>query len=268
MSIATAAPTDPKPTASSKFSLWLLGIGLFALLGSAALAARLIWEMTMWTWERGPQNIGFMLVHGSGAILVLFPPVLILWLAVAIAYTLWRLLKRRPLSRSSVITMVLSVGLLWVLSLPYGFWQRLFIDRLISGPKAAKLFVYAASLDDLDAVKTFLAYGIPVDIRDRGKTALNGAAAGGKTEVVKYLIAAGADENATGYLGRVTPGSRDCREAPRSCILPLGTRSQNHPRNRGAARKSPAGFFWRPFPTLSQKGRPPARADSTQNDDQ
>jgi hypothetical protein len=99
MSIATAAPPDPKPSASSRFPLWLLGFGLFALLGSAALATRLIWEMTVWTWERGPQNVGFMLVHGSGGILLLFPFLLVLWLAVAIAYTLWRLLKRRGSSR-------------------------------------------------------------------------------------------------------------------------------------------------------------------------
>jgi len=201
MSIATAAPPEPKPTASSRFPLWLLGIGLLALLGSAALAARLIWEMTVWTWERGPQMVGYMLVHGSGGVLVLFPPLLVLWLAVAIAYTLRRLLKRRPLSRVSVITMVLSVGLLWLMSLPYGFWQRLFIDRLISGPKAAEFFVYAAALGDLATVKTFLAHGIPVDIRDGGKTALYGATVGGKTEVLKYLIAAGADANATDSWG-------------------------------------------------------------------
>jgi len=87
------------------------------------------------------------------------------------------------------------------MSLPYGFWQRLFIDRLISGPKAAEFFVYAAALGDLATVKTFLAHGIPVDIRDGGKTALYGAAVGGKTEVLKYLIAAGADANATDSWG-------------------------------------------------------------------
>src|SRR5450631_1182523 len=112
MSMATEVSCDPEPSGTSRFPPWLLGIGLFALFGSGALAARLIWEMTVWTWESGPQMVGFKLIHGSGALLVLFPFLLISWLAVAAAYTLWRLLKRRPLSRFSLGAMALSVGLL------------------------------------------------------------------------------------------------------------------------------------------------------------
>jgi hypothetical protein len=195
------AASHPEPTPSSRFPRWLLAIGLVALLGSGALAARLIWEQTVLTWERGPQNIGFSFLHGSGAILVFFPPVLVLWLAASVSYTLWRLLRRRPLSRVSVIVVVLSIGLVGTLWLPYGFWQRSFIGQLTSGPHVGKFFVYDAAVGDLATVKVFLAHGTPVDLRVRGQTALHAAAVGGQTEVIKYLIAAGADVNATDSFG-------------------------------------------------------------------
>jgi Ankyrin repeats (3 copies) len=200
--LASAAPSLPEQPPSSRFPGWLLGIGLVAVAGSGALAARLIWEQTVWTWERGPQNIGFSLVHGSGAMLVFFPFLLLLWLAVSAAYMFLRLLRRRRLSRVCVIAVTLSIFLLGLLSLPYGFWQRLFVARLASGPHAAQFVVYAAAVGDLATVKAFLARGIPVDVRDRdGKTGLYGAAVEGQTEVIKYLIAAGADVNAIDLSG-------------------------------------------------------------------
>jgi len=192
----TSAPSLPEPQ-SSWFPRWLLGIGLVVLFESGVLTAGLIWEQTALTWERGLQSIGFTLLHGSGAFLAVFPPLLAVWLAVSIAYTLWRLLRRRPLSRVSMITMVLAIGLLWIHWLPFGFWQRLFVDRIISGPHVGELFFHDVAMGDVGTVKAFIAHGTPVDLRVRGRTALHAAAAGGQTEVIKHLIAAGADINAT-----------------------------------------------------------------------
>jgi hypothetical protein len=198
-SVATSAPSRSEPRRCSSFPGWLLSIGLVALFESGVFAACLIWEQTVLTWERGPQNVGFTLIHGAGAFLVLFPPVLAVWLAVSIAYTLRRLLRRRPLSRVSMAVMVLSIWLLWVLWLPYGFWQKSFVDRLMRGSHVGELFVYNAAAGDLAMVKAFLAHGTPVDIRPHGQTALHAAAAEGQTEVIKYLVAEGADVSATDH---------------------------------------------------------------------
>jgi Ankyrin repeats (3 copies) len=183
------------------FPRWLLGIGLLAMPGSAALAARLIWEQTVWSWERGPQWVGFSLLHGAlGAFAIpmfLSPPVLALWIVVSAAYVLWRLAKRRPLSRVSFMAMGLSIALIGTLLLPYGLWQRAFVGRLASGPHAGEFLTNAAAVGDLATVKAFLAHGTPVDVRNHsGQTGLHSAAVPGQTAVIKYLIAMGADVNA------------------------------------------------------------------------
>jgi hypothetical protein len=62
---------------SKTLSVPVLILGICAILGSAMLAGRLIWEMTLLTWERGPQMIGFTLAHGAG-VLLFFAPVCLL----------------------------------------------------------------------------------------------------------------------------------------------------------------------------------------------
>lgn len=201
--VATTPPSNSEQPASSRFPRWLLGVGVIAVGATSALAARLIWEQTVLTWERGPQNIGFSLLHGSAGILILSPFVLLLWLGFAVPYSAWRLLKHQPLSRGSIATIMLAIGILWLLSIPYGFWQRLFVDRLASGPNAAKFFSYAAAMGDVATAKAFLDRGVPVDVRLYGRTALAGAATAGRVEVIAFLIAAGADLNATDTSGEL-----------------------------------------------------------------
>src|SRR5579862_1970345 len=60
-------------------------VGLLCVLFSAILAARLIWEQTALSVQRGPQMVGFSLIHsGIGALLFLGPLAGIAW-AVATA---------------------------------------------------------------------------------------------------------------------------------------------------------------------------------------
>jgi hypothetical protein len=181
----------------------LVRIGFVLLLGSGTLAGRLIWEMTVWTWESGPQMVGFKLVHSAGIALLLFPLLLACWLPIAVAHLLWRRWKRRPWSRAELLAAVLSIVVFGILWLPYGFWQRLFVDRLSHGPHAGQFLVYAAALGDLATVEAFVGHGVSTNIRDRsGSTALHGASVQGQTKVIRYLISAGADINATNRMGR------------------------------------------------------------------
>lgn len=47
------------PIVINRLSLFLRVSGLILFIGTVTLAARLIWEQTVWTWERGPQMIGY-----------------------------------------------------------------------------------------------------------------------------------------------------------------------------------------------------------------
>ena len=197
--------SSPAPTALREpriFAGWLVRIGFVLLLGSSALAARLIWEQTVWSWEQGPQMVGFSLVHGSGVFLLLFPLLLVCWLLIAVMYLLLHWRNRGLLWWTCLIATALSAVPLGLCSLPYGFWQRLFVERLSNGPYAGQFFVHAAAVGDLATVETFVAHGLPLNIRNRrGQTALHGAAVQGHTKVIQYLISAGADVNSTDRMG-------------------------------------------------------------------
>jgi hypothetical protein len=176
--------------------------GFFAMLGTAALAARLIWEQTIMSWEQGPQMIGFSLAHGTGFFLFFFPVLLCVWLVVAGAILGWRFWKIRKAATFSLQAVLSAISLLVLLNLGQQFWMRLFFERFVTSPHATKFFIGAACRGDLSMVKAFLAHGIPTDARDREeKTALLCASQGGSTDVVAYLISKGADVNAVSLWG-------------------------------------------------------------------
>jgi Ankyrin repeats (3 copies) len=171
----------------------LTWIGVVVVVMSLLLAADLVWEATVLTWDRGPQMVGWSLTHGAGGILVLALLGGLVWIAAAAIFA--------ALSRSMPIPiriLVILYGLAWVLvEAPYGFWQRLFIEKLAHGAHAAQFLTYAAALGDLQTVEALLSHGVPVDARDQnGRTALNRAALAGQSRVVNYLLANGADVNA------------------------------------------------------------------------
>ncbi len=186
----------------ARLPAWLLVTGIFFMLGTAALAGRLIWEQTILSWEQGPQMIGFSLTHSSGALLLLFPPLLCVWLLVAGTILGWRFWKIRKVATCSLQAVLSAISLLVLMSLGQQFWMRLFFERFASSPHATKFFVDAAWRGDLPMVKSFLAHGIPADARNREeKTALLCASHGGAADVVAYLISKGADVNAMSLWG-------------------------------------------------------------------
>lgn len=171
--------------------------------GTAGLAARFIWEMTALSWAQGPQMVGFALAHGHGpSFLLIFPPLLLVWLLIATLYLGWKFWKIRRISLLSLQAIISTVVLFVILSLPQGFWVRLFIERFASGPHAVNFMIHAAATGDLSTVKALLDHGILVDARDREKkTALHGAAVEGDVAVIAFLIKQGADVNAVSLWG-------------------------------------------------------------------
>jgi hypothetical protein len=197
-----AAAGSPMPPGAGT-SRWLLAVGAPAFLATALLAVRLVWEQTVWTWERGPQMVGFVLVHGPFAFLLLAPVALAAWVLLAAILSAWRWWKTRRIPWTVVLGLGAAVGLLVTLSLPEGFWQRLFIARTADAPRAGEILAAAAGRGDLALVDGLVSRGVPVDFVDRHyrRTALHAAAVHGRVPVLRYLVARGLDVNAVDRYG-------------------------------------------------------------------
>ncbi|MGD0893860.1 MAG: hypothetical protein ABR923_20245, partial [Terracidiphilus sp.] len=78
-------PTSPNGSEWTRQSSRVLtSLGVLAILFTATLVARMLWEETSLTIREGPQMLGFSLAHGPGAILFLAPVTLVLWLLIAV----------------------------------------------------------------------------------------------------------------------------------------------------------------------------------------
>jgi hypothetical protein len=184
--------------ASTRLPRWLQLANALALAGTLLLAARLGWEQTVWSWERGPQEVGWALVHGAGFALFMCPALLILCAVIA------AILSVRSLGRGSRVSwwryVFFAVSALAVLAVnvPYGYWRLLFSGRLASSPHAAEFLIYDAAVGDLRGVNALLSCGVPPDAVDprTGRTALHAAAGSGRTDVVEILLVKGANVNA------------------------------------------------------------------------
>lgn len=191
----------------ARLPLSLSIFGGVAIAGSIALAIRLIWEMTVWSWEEGPQMIGFKLMHGSGVFLLFFPYLLMIWFLIVVVMTAnshWR--KKQKISGRRWTAISLGICVFVLLSLPEGFWQRMFIERFDS-ERSKEFLIYHAGGGDLKTVKAFLHHGVNINAQDRDGTALHVASVAGQLEVIEYLISQGADVNAINPYGDSPLGS-------------------------------------------------------------
>jgi Ankyrin repeats (many copies) len=152
----------------------------------------------VWTWERGPQMVGFSLAHGSYAVLLLAPFLLALWAAVALVLIVVTLIKKRRGDPPTFVAFGFALSLFGLLCVPSGIWQRLCIQKMSSSPRAADLLIYAAYDKDFRTVKAMLSHGVPITASDRYKwrTALHAAAIAGDLRTVRFLVSNGADVNA------------------------------------------------------------------------
>lgn len=180
----------------------LLILGIPAILFSALLTGRIVWEETILTIQQGPQMIGFSLAHSAGAVLLLAPLILLIWIAamlVMMAVSLWR---KKHLSKKFWTLLVTGVAVLGLLTLPPVFWQWLFIGSFANSQHATDLMTYAAAEGQMRTVREYLAHGVPLEGTNyEGSTAVFTAAAGGSLPIIQMLASRGANLNATNFFG-------------------------------------------------------------------
>ncbi|HEY4370015.1 MAG TPA: ankyrin repeat domain-containing protein [Steroidobacteraceae bacterium] len=175
-------------------------VGLACVVSSAMLSARLIWEQTALTLRNGPQMVGFSLAHGPGVLLLLGPIGGIIWALTTLIVIARKKSWRNPIRLGLLVAFCLCVLLMAV---PYGFWQRILVRAHAHGNFVGEFVSYAAATGDLETVKSFVAEGVPVDVRNERnrETPLHGAAGGGERVVVEYLLSKGANVNALDAYG-------------------------------------------------------------------
>lgn len=186
------------PASRVQSQFFLIALGTVPVLGSALLVARLTLEETVWTWQRGPQAVGFSLAHGSGVMLFIFPVLLMVWTAVAAVVVLVIRIGRRRILPATWMILGVAVVIFGVMSLPEGFWERVFIRQMARSYYAGDLTVDAAYRGDFAVVRAMLSHGIPVGTVDHSqwRTPLHAAAWTGNVRLVRFLLSRGADINA------------------------------------------------------------------------
>ena len=188
----------PESQRRSRLLLVLQIVAVPLIIGTGVLAGRLIWEQTVWTWQRGPQMVGFSLAHGPFVFLFLFPLLLMVWLGIVSASLFWRLFKSRPIPTMMWATFSAAGVCLVLTMLPDSLWQRVFIGRMAASPHVGDLFVGAAYRGDLGEIRDMVAHGVSVDAIDTHdwKTALHASAVTGDSKLLRYLVSKGANINA------------------------------------------------------------------------
>jgi hypothetical protein len=179
----------------------LLGkIGWALLPGSAVLCLELVYEQTLLTWSQGDQMVGFRIMHVNPLLTVLGLASIYaipLYTATVIAVALWSRLKHRAPSNAPWPVVLMLLIVVATVYIPYSFWKRATVTLAGPGPHAGQFLVYAAHDGDLSMVKLLLNKGVSVDTLNGTSTALNGACAGGQTEIARFLLTKGADLSRT-----------------------------------------------------------------------
>src|SRR5262245_11485814 len=93
----SSSKSDRQPSHAqvARLPRWLLICGWLGVPGTLALAARLVWEQTLLTWDYGPQMVGFSLAHGYGGLLLVFPLLLFPWVFTAVGVLGFRFIRLR-----------------------------------------------------------------------------------------------------------------------------------------------------------------------------
>lgn len=155
------------------------------------LAWRLVWEQTALSWDRGPQMVGFSLMHsGFGILLMLAFYAGLAWAAVTFAIAVFSRARRNLTNVAGAFVVAIAAV---IISLPYGLWVQLFAPQIAHGPHSSKFLVYMAGTGRIPAVRALLDEGVPVSASDsNGLRAIDAAKNAHHQEMVVFLIERGA----------------------------------------------------------------------------
>lgn len=185
---------------------WLRVSGWVILAVQSLFVARIVYESTFLTCWSGPQMVGFALMHtGPGIFLLglLFLPFGALFSVVMLVFGLF---KRLCFGRNEWLLLGGYLLGFSLLILPYSTYERMDMKVCSSGPLGDSFLQEAAIKGDFDQVKTLVEQGHNVNhsLGD-GETPLISAVRGGRVDVVRFLLAKGADVNEQNWLSDRTP---------------------------------------------------------------
>lgn len=120
--------------------VWL-AVGWWVSISAVLLTIDIIYEQTVLTWNRGPQMVGFALMHSLPGVLLLLSFWLgWLWIPMTAGVLLWRRQIRDPIP---VSLMAVYAACCLILQVPYGWWQERTIEWWGPSPRSAEYLQYA-----------------------------------------------------------------------------------------------------------------------------
>jgi hypothetical protein len=185
---------------------WLRLCGWVILAVQSLFIARIVYESTFLTCWNGPQMVGFALAHtGPGIFLlgIFFLPLGALFLLLMVVFGLF---KRLRFNRSEWLLLDAYVLGFLLLGIPYSAWERMDMKVCSAGPLGDNFLQIAAFKGDLSEVEKLVRQGHNVNhTLGDGSTALTGGIRGRRYDVVRFLLAKGADVNKRSWPGDKTP---------------------------------------------------------------
>jgi hypothetical protein len=168
--------------------------GWFVLPGTLFLCARILYEETIMTVSRGPQMVGFSLVHAMPLLFVAGMLSFVganLWVGAAAICIAFR--KQRPMGMQLIqlILLIISLGLLYI---PYSFWESLLATSIgANRHNGDSLLIDTAADGNIGTVQALLAQGYMINFSDSlGRKPLVAAGNQGQADMVLFLIQHGA----------------------------------------------------------------------------
>ena len=143
-----------------RFGMLAVGCAIAAV-PISFLSLRLVWEQTFLSWERGPQMVGFSLMHaGIGIVLILTLCAGLLWAVITLVVAAVPGKQRHATNFAAAFAVIVLALPTFV---PYGFWIRLFAPRIAATPYGPDFLVHMAAFGDISAVDALLEAGVPIN---------------------------------------------------------------------------------------------------------